>query len=356
MMQRPASGRDQSGRSLLSIHPFRSSRPRPRNSAVAWAKSIVSSNTDKEVIVVTHSYLFYDGTTVDECDTSDMDGDNNGALLWTRLLSQFHNVSVVLSGHITKKFTARRSDVGVNGNFVHQIFANWQDWTNGGNGYLRIMHFSPSNNSIDVKTYSPYTKLNLTDSGNQFTLKWHNNGSAGSGTAHIHGRVRTSAFGASCKSISGAKVSVSGTSATTDSNGSYSLSVSPGPHSASATATGYQGKSLAADLNDFFPNQLDFFLAPVPPCPQSSVDPSVTICTPANGASVTSPAKVVAGTHSSAPVISLSIWLDGHKVFATGLSQLNTTVTMSAGAHHLAVQGINGNKQAFSQTINITAH
>src|SRR5439155_13112222 len=67
----------------------------PRNSAVAWAKSIVSSNTDKEVIVVTHSYLFYDGTTVDECDTSDMDGDNNGALLWTRLLSQYHNVSVV---------------------------------------------------------------------------------------------------------------------------------------------------------------------------------------------------------------------------------------------------------------------
>jgi len=328
----------------------------PRNSAVAWAKSILSSNTGKEVIVVTHSYVYYDGTTVDECDTSDMDGDNNGALLWTRLLSQYYNVSVVVSGHITKKFTARRSDVGVNGNFVHQIFANWQDWTNGGKGYLRIMHFSPSNNSIDVKTYSPYTRLNLTDSGNQFTLKWHNNGSAGSGTARINGRVRTSAFGAWCKPIAGAKVSVGGSSATTDSNGSYSLSLSPGQLSASATTTGYKAGSLTADVNDFFLNELDFFLTPVPPCPQSSVNPSVTICTPANGAFVTSPVKVIAGTNSAAPVISLSIWLDGHRVFSTGLSQLNTTVTMSAGAHHLAVQGINGNKQVFSQGINITAH
>src|SRR5581483_7689251 len=40
----------------------------PRSGAVAWAKSVLSSNTDKEIIVVTHSYLFNDGTTVDQCD------------------------------------------------------------------------------------------------------------------------------------------------------------------------------------------------------------------------------------------------------------------------------------------------
>jgi hypothetical protein len=90
-------------------------------------------------------------TTVDQCDTADMIGDNDGAMLWTKLISQYANVSLVLSGHITNKFANRRSDVGVNGNFVHQIFANYQDSTNGGNGYLRIMKFSPSNNTIRVQ-------------------------------------------------------------------------------------------------------------------------------------------------------------------------------------------------------------
>src|SRR5579859_2767168 len=151
----------------------------PRDETEEWAKSVLEASADKEAIVVTHSYLFSDGTTVDQCDSADMSSDNSGAALWDDVIRQYSNISVVLSGHITNRFTARRSDVGVAGNFVHQIFANWQNWTNGGNGYLRIMQFSPSNNTIQVKTYSPFTKLFLTDSGNQFTLTWHNNGASG---------------------------------------------------------------------------------------------------------------------------------------------------------------------------------
>lgn len=326
----------------------------PRSGAVAWAKSVLSSNTDKEVIVVTHSYLYSDGTSVDQCDTEDMVGDNDGVMLWSNLISQYPNISVVLSGHITNKFSARRSDVGANGNFVHQIFANWQDWTNGGNGYLRIMHFSPSNDSIQVQSYSPFTGLFLTDTANQFTLKWHNDGTAGSGTAQVTGRVRSNVYGANCKAVSGATVNIGGVSATTDANGNYSLSVPPGQISGTATASGYQSGSTTGTLNDYFPNQVDFFLTPTPPCPQSSTDPSVTICTPKNGATVTSPMNVVAGTNSSEPLVSLSAWLDGVKFFNTGQSSLNTSVTVSAGSHVLAVQGANGAKQTFTQTINVT--
>jgi hypothetical protein len=327
----------------------------PRSGAVAWAKSVLSSNSDKEVIIVTHSYLYSDGTTVDQCDTSDMVGDNDGAMLWSNLIGQYPNVSVVLNGHITNKFSARRSDLGVNGNFVHQIFANWQDWTNGGNGYLRIMRFSPSNNSIQVQSFSPYTGLFLTDAANQFTLKWHNDGAAGTGTATVTGRIRTSGYGLGCSAISGATVNVGGATATTDANGYYSVSVSPGQLSATASATGYQTATQAATLNDHFPNELDFFLTPIPPCPQNSTDPSVTICTPKNGGSVTSPMNVVAGTNSSSPIVSLSVWLDGSKVFTTGQSLLNTSVTAAPGNHVLAVQGQNGVKQTFTQTINVTA-
>ncbi len=327
----------------------------PRNSALAWAKSVLDANTDKEVIVVTHSYLYSDDTTVDECDTADMVGDNNGAMQWSKLISQYPNISVVLSGHITNQFNARRSDVGVGGNFVHQIFANWQTSTNGGNGYLRIMQFSPSNNTINVQTYSPYTGLYLTDSGDQFTLKWHNDGTPGSGTATVTGRVRSAAYGAGCSAISGATLNVGGTTATTDSTGRYSLTIPLGQVSASASATGYLGSAQNVTLNDYFPNQLDFFLTPVPPCPQSATDPSVTICTPSNNSTVSSPTNVVAGANSSSPLVSFSVWLDGSKVFTTNAVTLNTNLTISAGTHRIIVQGLNGAKQTFSQTISVTA-
>jgi hypothetical protein len=323
----------------------------PRDSALAWAKSVLDANTDKEVIVATHSYLYSDNTTVDECDTSDMVGDNNGSMQWSKLISQYPNISVVLSGHITNQFNARRSDVGVNGNFVHQIFANWQTWTNGGNGYLRIMRFSPSNNTINVQAYSPYTGLFLTDPGNQFTLKWHNDGAPGSGIATVTGRVRTASYGAGCSSVSGATVNVGGVTAITDSAGRYSLTIPPGQVSASASASGYLGSTQSATLNDYFPNQVDFFLAPVPPCPQSTTDPSVTICAPSNNSTVNSPTNILAGTNSSNPVVSLSLWLDGTKVYTTTSSILNTNVTMSAGTHQVIVQGLNGANQTFKQTI-----
>jgi Carboxypeptidase regulatory-like domain/Calcineurin-like phosphoesterase/Bacterial Ig domain len=327
----------------------------PRDSALAWAKSILDANTDKEVIVVTHSYLYSDSTPVDECDTADMVGDNDGATQWAKLISQYSNISVVLSGHVTNKFNARRSDVGVGGNFVHQIFANWQDWTNGGNGYLRIMQFSPSNNTINVNTYSPYTGLFLADSGNQFTLKWHNDGAAGSGSAVVSGRVRTASYGTGCTAVAGATVNVGVAAATTDSTGWYSLTLPPGQVSASASAAGYQTGTKSASLNDYFPNELDFFLFPVPPCQQSTTDPSVTICKPLNNSTVTSPGNVVAGVNSSSPINSFSVWLDGKKVYSIPGLTLNTNVTMSAGGHQLIVQAMNGAKQVFGQTVNVTA-
>ena len=326
----------------------------PRAGAVAWAKSILGANPDKEAIVLTHTYLYGDGTTVDQCDTADMIGDENGAMLWTNLLSQYANVSVVMNGHIVTTFAARRSDVGVNGNFVHQLFANWQSWTNGGNGYLRIVRFSPSNNTIQVQTYSPYTGLYLTDATNQFTLKWHNNGAAGSGIAQVSGRARTNVSAGSCQAIAGATINIGGVTTTTDGNGYYGLSLPPGQFQGTASAPGYQTSSVTASLNDFFSNEVNFYLNIVPPCPQSSANPSVTICTPLNGATVTSPVKVVAGENSSAALNSLAVWLDGVKVFVTGTQQVNTSVSMVAGRHLLAVQGMNWAKQVFTQTISVT--
>jgi len=113
--------------------------------------------------------------------------------------------------------------------------------------------------SVNVQTYSPYTGLYLTDSGDQFTLKWHNDGTPGGGTATVTGRVRSASYGAGCRVISGATVNVGGVIATTDGTGRYSLTIPPSQVSASASATGYLGSAQNVTLNDYFPNQLDFF-------------------------------------------------------------------------------------------------
>ena len=90
------------------------------------------------------------------------------------------------------------------------------------------------------------------------------------------------------------------------------------------------------------------------PCPQSTVDPSVTICTPANNAAVTSPVRVVAGTNDSHPVTLMQIYLDGVKVDQVSGDTIDRPVTMSAGTHRLTVQAKDSISQTFKQTISVT--
>jgi phospholipase C len=90
------------------------------------------------------------------------------------------------------------------------------------------------------------------------------------------------------------------------------------------------------------------------PCPQSSVDPSVTICTPTNGATVTSPVRVVAGTNDSQPVTLMQIYVDGAKVFQAPGNQLDTTVPMTPGTRRLTVQAQDSSARVFKQTIFVT--
>jgi Concanavalin A-like lectin/glucanases superfamily/Fibronectin type III domain/Calcineurin-like phosphoesterase len=78
------------------------------------------------------------------------------------------NLILMLAGHVAGE--GRRTDV-FSGNTVHTLMSDYQSgYTNGGNGYLRIMQFLPGQNLLSVKTYSPYSNTSLTGSGSQFSL------------------------------------------------------------------------------------------------------------------------------------------------------------------------------------------
>jgi phospholipase C len=89
-------------------------------------------------------------------------------------------------------------------------------------------------------------------------------------------------------------------------------------------------------------------------CTMNTADPSVTICTPANGATVTSPVHFVAGTTSSVPVASMMIYVDNTAVYTVYSNHLDTTVNMSAGAHSVDVKAWRNTGTVFKSNVKIT--
>ena len=226
----------------------------PRPAALEWGESILAANPGMEAIIVTHSYMFVDNTRVDRCDQQDMPpGNANGDDMWA-VFRKHANVVMVLSGHHIEGQVARRSDVADNGNLVHQIFTNYQTSPNGGDGWLRIITFHPSSNTISVQTYSPFLNQFKTDSTNQFTLAYHNPYPSGQGT--LSGKVRSTG----CSSLAGITVTAGGVSTVTGWDGSYSMQINPGSYTVTASGPGWQTSALTETVSGGFDTDLDFYL------------------------------------------------------------------------------------------------
>lgn len=225
----------------------------PRDAVLNWANSIIAANPDKEVIIATHSFMFPDNTRVGHCDPGTKDdfgvtADNDGDQTWQKLVSKHANVSMIVSGHIVYSTgVGRRADYGVNGNLVNEILSDYQSYGTGGDGWLRIMRFHPSKNTIDVQTYSPVKNAYLTDPANQFTIKWHNDGAL-TAKGKVEGKVREIT---GCTPRVGATVKYNGLTATTNTSGFYSIST-PAPSNGAVTATvaGMLSSSSAVTAED----------------------------------------------------------------------------------------------------------
>lgn len=327
---------------------------RPRSAVLDWAESILQANPDKEAIVVTHSYEMTNGKREDLCDTQDMPtGNANGQQMWARF-RKHANVIMVLNGHFTGGTVSHRSDPGDSNTLVNQIFADLQDFPNGGNGWLLIITFHPLINIISVQTYSPFLNQFMTGAAQQFIVPYHNpNPQSGIGT--INGKVRGQT---SCTPISGLTVQAGAASAVTATDGTYQLSVPPGSYTVSASGAGWNTGTQSEVVSDSLATEMNFYLTPAAgggPCALNKASPSVTICTPANNAAATSPVSVVAGTTDSKPVSFVQAYLDGTAVVTQNGGSLNASIPMSQGPHRLTVQARDASAVIFKQTINVTA-
>ncbi len=133
-------------------------------SVLAWGNEVLRTNANRRAIVVTHNF----GNTATPLTFS-----AQGAAIYNALKTNA-NLFLMLAGHVTGE--GARVDT-FNGNTVRTFVQDFQGWTNGGNGYLRIFEFSPSRNQITVQTYSPWTDTYETDSDSEFFFDYDMRGS-----------------------------------------------------------------------------------------------------------------------------------------------------------------------------------
>ena len=158
----------------------------PRDAVLTWADNVLKAHPDVPAMVVTHAYLYWDGTRYDHVArpgqsyspymyaTAPPPGSvNDGEEMWKKVIEHNENVRFVISGHVfspTGEAAARLTSTHPSGASVHQLLANYQESALGGGGYLRLMEFCPATAQLRVSTYSPYLNLWKSDPANEFTL------------------------------------------------------------------------------------------------------------------------------------------------------------------------------------------
>ncbi len=158
----------------------------PRDAALAWAREVLAAHRDHQVIVVTHAFLYNDDTRYDWAQRGATQqwnphayeagprwagpGElNDGQQIWDKLIDDFDNVRLVVSGHVAEHGVGRLTSVTSAGGRVHQLLANFQGEALGGGGYLRILRFV--DDELEVRTYSPYLGQELLSPEHSFVLE-----------------------------------------------------------------------------------------------------------------------------------------------------------------------------------------
>jgi hypothetical protein len=161
-----------SGMDFIAVYmEFMPSDTPLRQAVLSWANGVLQAFPNRRSIVVSH-YLMETGTSTAF--------GNQGQATYDALKGN-PNLFLMLAGHLDQ--ASRRTDV-FNGHTVYTLKSDYQSRPNGGDGWLRIMTFSPANGTIQVETYSPSLGqfiYNHADNvagtpQNQFTLTYDMNG------------------------------------------------------------------------------------------------------------------------------------------------------------------------------------
>lgn len=121
----------------------------------AWARRIFESHPNAFGILNSHYIL-----------TSGGNFGAQGQAIYDSL-RDVQSLQLMTCGHVAAE--SRRVDT-FEGHTIHSMLADYQGRAEGGFGWLRIWEFSPANDELTVRTYSPSRDEWETDGGSEFTL------------------------------------------------------------------------------------------------------------------------------------------------------------------------------------------
>ena len=137
-----------SGLEFLIIHLDYTTAAGVNQAVIDWADALMKAYPRRRAIVTSHWIL-------DLPPTSPIGASAPFGGPGQRFFDEFKdnpNLFLMLSGH--QHGEGRRTDV-FSGRTIYTVLQDYQERANGGNGWLRYFVFSPANNTITAKTYSP---------------------------------------------------------------------------------------------------------------------------------------------------------------------------------------------------------
>ncbi|MCE9609117.1 MAG: metallophosphoesterase [Chthoniobacter sp.] len=153
-----------SGLDFIAIHLEYQSTGTTPQAILDWANALLQAYPNRRGIVTSHNTLNTGNPGTFSA---------QGAGIYNALKGN-KNLFLMLGGHVTGE--GRRTEV-FNGHTVYASLQDYQDLTNGGNGFLRIFTFSPANNNIVTETWSPTLNRAATTTDHAsalgtYTLAW----------------------------------------------------------------------------------------------------------------------------------------------------------------------------------------
>lgn len=122
-----------------------------------WANNLLHTYSNRHAMVFTHNM----GNSSTPVNVS-----GQGNKLYTALRTNA-NLFLMHGGHVSGE--GRRTNV-FRGHTVYILVADYQSRDNGGNGWMRLYHFSSGKDIIQAITYSPWLNQYETDGNSQFKL------------------------------------------------------------------------------------------------------------------------------------------------------------------------------------------
>ncbi len=152
---------------------------------IRWANEVVGKHRDREVILLTHAYIYFDDTRYNwkehgkkqnwnphtyKVAQTTMDDVNDGEELWDKLIAKHENFILTLNGHVLGDGLGRVTTSTPGGRAIPQVLVNFQMRPNGGDGWLRIIEMR-KDGTAQTYDFSPTRKQRNESAQNQFAMK-----------------------------------------------------------------------------------------------------------------------------------------------------------------------------------------